>query len=130
VIARPLGLLAAAVAVAAAGLLSARDGSGTAATTRQALDGAEVFHAKGCAMCHDAAGWTSPIGAAPSLRDAPTWAATRIPGTSADDYVRQSIVAPQSFISPRANDPGFLMPAIPVSQDELDALLAYLLPRA
>jgi hypothetical protein len=127
VIARPLGLLAAAVAVAAAGLLAGRDTTSAGAGTP--LDGAEVFHAKGCAMCHDAPRWTSPIGAAPSLVDAPTWAASRIPGTSAEEYVRLSIVAPQSFISPRVEDPQFLMPAISVSAEELDALVAYLLER-
>lgn len=127
-IARPLGLLAAAAAVAAAGLLAGRGSAGTAGANTP-LDGAEVFHAKGCATCHDGPGWTSPIGVGPSLRDAPAWAATRIPGTSADDYVRQSVVAPQSFISPRVEDPQFLMPAIAVSAEELDALVAYLLPR-
>jgi Cytochrome c len=127
VIARPLGLLAAAVAVAAAGLLSGR-GTSTAGAG-PALDGATVFHAKGCAMCHDAPGWTSPIGEGPSLRDAPSWAASRIPGTSAEDYVRLSVVAPRSFISPRAMNPEFLMPAISVSAEELDALVAHLLPR-
>jgi len=131
VIARSLGLLAAAVAVAGAGLLTLRDDS--AASAPVSIDGAEAFHAKGCAECHDGPGWNSPIGIGPSLRDAAAWASTRIEGTSAEDYVRQSVVAPQAFTSPVASpgtSPGtFEMPTITVSAEELDALVAYVLQR-
>jgi mono/diheme cytochrome c family protein len=127
VIARPLGLLAAAVATAGAGLLTLRDH--IAASPAAALDGAEVFHAKGCAACHDGPGWDSPVGIGPSLRDAATWAGTRINGTSAEDYVRQSVVAPQVFRSPAVAQRDFEMPTITVSAEELDALVAYVLQR-
>jgi hypothetical protein len=128
VIARPLGLLAGALAAAGAGLLALRDDH-TAASPPAAVVGAEVFHAKGCAECHDGPGWDSPIGIGPSLREAADWAGTRVLGTSAADYVRQSVVAPQSFQSPAVTDPGFEMPTITVSAEELDALVAYVLQR-
>jgi mono/diheme cytochrome c family protein len=124
--ARPLGLLAAAVAVAGAGALTLRDDP--AASPSVALDGAEVFHAKGCAECHDGPGWDSPIGIGPSLREAAAWAGARVADTSAEDYVRQSVVAPQAFRSPLVAD-GFEMPTITVSAEELDALVAYVLQR-
>ncbi len=124
-IARPLGLLAAAMAAAGAGLVTLRDD--TADSPAVALDGAQVFHAKGCAMCHDAPGWDSPVGIGPSLRDAAEWAGTRIAGTSAEEYIRQSVVAPQAFTSPAATQGIFEMPTITVSAEELDALVAYIL---
>jgi cytochrome c5 len=127
VIARGLGLLAAAVATAGAGSLTLRDH--TAASPAVTLDGAEVFHAKGCAECHDGPGWDSPVGIAPSLRDAADWAGTRIEGTSAEDYVRQSVVAPQAFRSPAVTERNFVMPTITLSAEELDALVAYVLQR-
>jgi cytochrome c551/c552 len=127
VIARPLGLLAAALAAASVALLTIRDH--TAASPPVALDGAGVFHAKGCAECHDGPGWDSPIGIGPSLRDAADWAGARIEGTSAQDYVRQSVVAPQAFTSPAVTQGTFEMPTITVSAEELDALVAYVLGR-
>jgi hypothetical protein len=125
--ARPLGLLAAAVAAAGAGLLTTRDH--TAASPPVTLDGAAVFHAKGCAECHDGPGWDSPVGIGPSLRDAADWAGTRISGTSAEEYVRQSVVAPDVFRSPAVAEGTFEMPTITVSAEELDALVAYVLQR-
>jgi mono/diheme cytochrome c family protein len=127
VIGRPSALLAAAVVAAGAGLLTLRDG--TAASPAVTLDGAELFHAKGCAECHDGPASDSPIGIGPSLRAAAVWAGTRIPGTSAEDYVRRSVVAPQAFRSPLVSDGSFEMPTITVSAEELDALVAYVLAR-
>jgi cytochrome c5 len=128
VIARPLALLAAAVAVAAVAVTIDRGDSG-GASAEPALDGAQLFRAKGCSECHSAPGWDSPVDVAPGLRAASSWAGQRIAGTSAEDYVRQSVVAPQAFISPLARAAPFKMPTIPVSAEELDALVAYLLAR-
>ncbi len=49
------------------------------------------------------------------------------------DYVRQSLVEPQAYVVPgygrSANDPDApLMPKLDLSQAELDALVAFLLP--
>ena len=124
-IGRPLLLLAAGAVVAGAGLLTLRDEPGTAAPV--GVDGAALFRAKGCATCHDGPDGTAPVGVGPPLDDVASWAGGRIAGTSADDYVRQSIVAPQAFTSPAAYDTYAEMPALPVGPDELDALVAYLL---
>jgi mono/diheme cytochrome c family protein len=125
VIARPLGLLAAALAASGAGSLTIRDPASPAVR----LDGAQVFHAKGCAECHDGPAWDSPVGIGPSLRDAADWAGTRIEGTSAEQYVRQSVVTPQVFRSPAVSDGTFEMPTITMSAEELDALVIYVLQR-
>jgi mono/diheme cytochrome c family protein len=126
---RPLGLLATAVAVAGVAALTLRDDPTHASPQVAAANAAEVFHAKGCAECHDGPGWDSPVGIGPSLRDAAAWAGTRIAGMSAEDYVRQSVVAPQAFMSPVASPGPFEMPTITVSAEELDALVAYVLQR-
>jgi mono/diheme cytochrome c family protein len=125
VIGRPLLLLAAGAVTAGAGLLTVRDGADGAAPV--GVDGAALFQAKGCAACHDGPDGRSPVGIGPPLDDVSAWAADRIAGTSAGDYVRQSIVAPQAFRSPAAHDGGAEMPALAVGPDELDALVAYLL---
>jgi cytochrome c551/c552 len=131
VIARPALLLGAAALVTGAALWTARDdpGSGAAAPTPLALDGASLFRAKGCASCHagpTTAGFTD-VG--PSLADVATWAGTRVDGLSAEEYVRQSIVAPQAFISPEHHSRALQMPTLPLAPEELDALVAHLLGR-
>ncbi len=121
---RPFVLLAAGALAAGAGLLTARAGDGDAA--RPAMSGAALFQAKGCAACHDGPDSTSPVGVGPSLADAPDWAGTRIEDVAPDEYIRQSIVAPQAFRSPFAA-PGAEMPTLALGPDELDALVTYLL---
>ena len=124
-IGRPFVLLAAGALAAGAGLLTVdRDG----ATSRSsAPDGAALFQGKGCAMCHDGPDSVAPVAVGPPLDDVASFAGSRIGGTSAADYVRLSIVAPQSFISPAAPVRDVQMPTLPVAADELDALVAYLL---
>ena len=61
-----------------------------------------LFQGKGCAMCHDGPDSVAPVAVGPPLDDVASFAGSRIDGTSAADYVRLSIVAPQSFISPAA----------------------------
>lgn len=121
---RPLLLLAAGVAAAGAGLLTARGEDGTATAP---MDGAALFRAKGCATCHVGPDAAASVGAGPELDDLAAVAATRIEGMAAEDYVRQSIVAPHSFRSPTVAGSPVSMPALPVAPDELDALVAYLL---
>ena len=64
----------------------------------------------------------------PDLTRAATWAGTRRPGLSAGDYVRESIRTPEAFLSPvfRGGGPS-PMPALSLTDREVDALLAYLL---
>ena len=101
------------------------DGSGVA------VSGAELFRTKGCATCHDGPDGTSLTDAGPSLVGAASWAGERMPDLSADDYVELSIRNPSAFISPEyhgpTGGPGGGMPLLRVSDDEIDALVSYLL---
>jgi cytochrome c551/c552 len=125
---RPLALLAAGALAGGLGLLTLERGS--AAAPVSAPDGADVFHAKGCATCHTGPDSAAPVEVGPPLDDVAAFAGTRIAGTSAADYVRLSVLAPQSFTSPVVPNPGVLMPTLPVAPEELDALVAYLLTPA
>jgi mono/diheme cytochrome c family protein len=62
-----------------------------------ATSGEQIFVAAGCGSCHvlAKAGTNGSIG--PSLEDLASAAAEREPGTSAEDYVRQSILDPEAF---------------------------------
>jgi cytochrome c oxidase subunit 2 len=124
---RQAALLAVAVAVlaAATALAWGRGGGGepAAIASAGALDGAALFIAKGCAVCHLAEGAQDGYGIGPDLRGLPTTAGSRAPGLDAEGYVRQSIRDPGAY------PPGMrgAMPTLPVSPSELDALVAYLL---
>ena len=88
--------------------------------------GAQLFAAQGCAACHVVQGQGGAIG--PSLIGIGTQAATRKPGMSAEDYIRESIVNPGAFVVS-----GFqngLMPATfgqSLSKEQQDLLVQYLL---
>jgi cytochrome c551/c552 len=129
VIARPALLLGAAALVTAAAAGTLRDDGEPAAAVDPTvtLDGASLFRAKGCAGCHTGPDTASFTDVGPSLANAAEWAGTRIDGLSAEDYIRQSIIDPQAFISPR-HDPDLLqMPTLALAPEELDALVTYLL---
>ncbi len=65
----------------------------------------------------------------PDLRLLPLVAAHRVAGLDGPAYVRQSIREPQAFVVPGyAPSDNALMPALPLSPAEIDALVAYLLP--
>jgi mono/diheme cytochrome c family protein len=85
--------------------------------------GAQLFAAKGCAACHQIGGQGGTIG--PNLTNIGTQAATRKPGTSAEDYIRESIQNPGAFTVPGYQ--AGLMPTIPLTPDELNALVQYLM---
>ncbi len=94
-----------------------------------ALDGADVFQAKGCATCHIGPGTESSFGIGPSLVALPSTAGSRIPGLGAEEYVRESILDPGAFmaVAPARGGPYGAMPRLAVSAAELDALVLYLL---
>lgn len=96
-------------------------------TDAAALDGAGLFQAKGCANCHDGPSSTARPGGAPSLRRAADWAGGRRPGMTAEEYVAESITDPAAFVSPAYAGGVPWMPTLTVTQDEIDALVAYLL---
>lgn len=93
----------------------------------EATTGEQIFTAAGCAGCHTLgkAGATGTIG--PSLNELPTEAGNIEPGTSAEDYVRESIEDPNKFIVD-----GFKADVMPdykgkLTEKQVDALVKYLL---
>jgi cytochrome c551/c552 len=97
-----------------------------------AADGATLFRAKGCAACHDGPDSTSTFGF-PSLTDARGWAGTRRDGLSAAGYLEESIREPWAYISPAfrpSGGPVEAMPVLGLHDDEVDAIVDYLLGRA
>lgn len=95
-----------------------------------AVDGAALFVQKGCAACHAGPGRSSASGVGPSLVDAASWAGERIEGIGAGDYLAASMTQPAAFISPAwagPNGPSNGMPLLQLSDDEVAALVDYLL---
>jgi mono/diheme cytochrome c family protein len=93
--------------------------------------GEAVYTSSGCAGCHGAPGAAGIVG--PSITGIATRAGTTVPGQSAEDYIHESIVNPNTFIAPTCpNGPcaANLMPqtfAQTLSPAELDGLVQYLL---
>ena len=83
--------------------------------------GRNLFRAKGCAACHVDAQ------AGPSLSNLKQRAGKTKDNQSAEQYVRESIIAPNAFKAPGANKGVGEMPTLPVDAAELTALVAYLL---
>jgi mono/diheme cytochrome c family protein len=95
-----------------------------------AADGSQLFHAKGCAGCHDGPGSTAFAGDLPSLADAGRWAGQRRPGVTAADYLAESMRSPSAFISPafsRSTGPTTGMPLLRLTEREIDAIVEFLL---
>lgn len=96
------------------------------------LDGSQLFRAKGCATCHAGPDTVSEFDAVfPSLAAAPEWAGTRRPGLNARAYLTESMVAPGAFVSPDFHNgrvgPTTAMPQLPLTDEEINALVDYLL---
>jgi mono/diheme cytochrome c family protein len=94
-----------------------------------ATSGEQIFVAAGCGSCHvlGKAGTNGTIG--PSLDDLASAAGEREPGTSAEEYVRQSILDPDAFTVQ-----GFQSGVMPSYEGRLEdrqvqALVDYLLDR-
>lgn len=101
----------------------------TSAEPPGAMSGASLFHAKGCASCHAGPDSSPQFAQFPSLRDASSWAADRIPEVDARGYLAQSISDPSAFISPNyvAGGPTDGMPELVLSDTEIESLVDYLL---
>jgi mono/diheme cytochrome c family protein len=111
------------------GYAAARMGEDTGALAQAGLAGAktgdQIFTAAGCAGCHTLAKANANGNIGPSLDDLAQVAADK-PG-SPEDFVRESILNPDAFIAP-----GFqrgVMPAFEgrLSDQQVDALVKYLL---
>ena len=102
---------------------------GPAVDGAAAVDGAQLFQAKGCAGCHagpDSRPWFDEF---PSLADAPSWAGGRRTGLSAAEYIAESIREPGAFISPAWFEGGPVteMPQLALTEAEIAAIVDYLL---
>lgn len=93
--------------------------------------GAAAYTAQGCAGCHGEPGGAGLVG--PNLGGLATRAGSTVPGLSAEEYIRQSIVQPNTYIVPQCpNGPcaANLMPQTygqTLRPEELDGLVEYLL---
>jgi mono/diheme cytochrome c family protein len=102
---------------------------GTTVVDAGADDGSQLFRAKGCASCHDGPDGHAAFDEFPSLADAPSWAADRRSGMTAEEYIAQSIRDPGAFISPAwvGGGPVTEMPQLGLTDAEITAIVAYLL---
>ena len=108
------------------------DSNAPPASSAPTVGGAELFHAKGCASCHDGPDSTALVGGFPPLTDAGAWAALRLPDMTAREYLAESITEPNVFISPAfagGNGPATAMPNLTLTPDEVDAIIDYLLSK-
>ncbi len=105
------------------------DASPAGTTNGTAIDGASLFRAKGCATCHTGPDSTAGGEGFPDLSAAGDWAAARVPGMSAEDYITQSIRDPIAVISPEFASGAIVtgMPTLTLSDGEVAALVEYLL---
>lgn len=88
----------------------------------EARVGARVFTTKGCVGCHVAGGPGGQTG--PNLSAIWTTAAQRKPGLSEEEYIKESILNPQTFIVPGYQG---VMPNFTgnITDDELNQLIAW-----
>jgi cytochrome c551/c552 len=86
--------------------------------------GRQVYRQIGCGSCHDPNFFGQRVG--PPLDHIGTAAATRIPGVAAQEYIRQSILDPGSYVVPGYPDSMPRGLGRDLSPTDLDALVAYL----
>lgn len=103
-----------------------RDGGAAVAEGAQLFSQAALGGQAGCNSCHSTS--TSAFGSGPSLAEIGLTAGERVPGQTAEEYIRQSIVDPNAYLV--GDYTRGLMPrnyADNLSADEIDSLVAYLL---
>lgn len=121
------GIVVLALVLAACG-----GGSASGSADEATRPGREIFAERilganaGCITCHSLDADTTLVG--PSIAGVATRAATRVPGQTAEEYLRQSIVDPAAFVVD-----GFDPDRMPgdwgevLTAAEIDSLVAYLL---
>lgn len=129
---RPFAAAAISVAAAVATPFAWRDPpdrveTRTAAIPGDAGLGRQLFEVKGCAVCHEGPDVGQDTGL-PDLSDASSWAGDRRPGYSATEYLGESLRRPSAFLSPEVAETTLEeMPNLGLREEEIDALVAYLL---
>ena len=86
--------------------------------------GRQVYRHLGCPSCHEPNLLGQRIG--PPLDHIGTVAATRRPGLSAQEYIRQSVLDPGAYVVPGYQDSMPRDLGRDLSPTDLDALVAYL----
>jgi cytochrome c553 len=88
--------------------------------------GRQVYRTLGCATCHEASisNLFRPVG--PSMDQVGLVGAKRVPGMSAEDYLRQSMTDPGAYLVPGYPDSMPRSLASDLSPEDLAALVAYL----
>lgn len=88
--------------------------------------GRQVYRAVGCASCHEGSLFNlfRPVG--PTLDQAGLVGAKRVPGVSAEEYLRRSITDPGAYVVPGYPDSMPRGMAGELSPEDLAALVAYL----
>ena len=88
--------------------------------------GRQVYRALGCASCHEGSLFNlfRPVG--PPLNEIGLVGRKRVPGMSAEEYIRQSITDPGTFVVPEYPDSMPRGLARDLSPEDLAALVAYL----
>lgn len=111
--------------LAAAAAAKERRAAGTAPAA--VAGGREIYTRSGCAACHALTDANAVGQVGPSLDGIGTRAASTVPGQSAEEYIRTSIVKPADFA---VGGYPLIMPgnySATLSEAELDALVEYLL---
>jgi cytochrome c553 len=96
------------------------------AATDPIARGRQVYRAVGCASCHEGSLFNLFHPEAPPLNRAGRVAGERVPGTSAEDYLRRSVTDPGAFVVPGYPDSMPRGLARDLSPEDLAALVAYL----
>jgi nitric oxide reductase subunit C len=93
--------------------------------TEPVARGRQVYRSLGCASCHEPNFFGQRLG--PPLDRVGTAAATRRPGLSAAEYLREAILDPGAYLVPGYQDSMPRDLGRDLSPTDLDALVAYLL---
>lgn len=131
-----IGKLLWALALTAMVLVGCSGGGGSAPVASDVGDvaaGEELFSQlvigeiiPGCINCHSVEPGVVLVG--PSLAGMGAAAATRVPGKSAEDYLRESIINPNAYIS-EGFPAGYMYVdyAADLTEEEIDNLVAYMM---
>ncbi len=124
------------VAVLAAMVLTACGGGGGASSGPNAEHGKQLYNSKtlgsksaeGCVSCHNYDETKGDDSKAPFTKGTGTRAATRVPGLTAEQYIRESIETPDAYVVEKYKAGDMYQNwAKELSKQDIDDLVAYLL---